>query len=420
MAELRWPSFRREGRGLPAGRDRNRAGPRLGLAIALAIALTGLGAGPAAAVKVGVLTDLSGILADSNGKGSVIAAELAAEDLGGSLLGAPIEIVGADHQLKPDVGSAVVRKWFDVDGVDAVADLTISPIALAAQQIAKSKNKVVLISGAGTQALFGSGCTPTSFVWTFDTATQTATAARVADRPATKWFLISPSYSYGVEMEGMMREAIARSGGTVVGSSRLPVGTQDFSSAIASALGSGATHLGFAQAGHDAIRLVQQAHEFGIAGSGTKLVAEYMLLTDIHGLGRDAVQGLYNPTTFYWDADDRTRAFAKRFEARLGRPPTEMHAGVYSSVLHYLKAVRAAGTTDAGTVSAAMRAMPVDDAVVRGGTIRADGRLTRDMYLMRVKDEAEARGPWDLYAVVARIPAAALQSAAPHPDCKLP
>jgi branched-chain amino acid transport system substrate-binding protein len=297
--------------------------------------------------------------------------------------------------------------------------LSLSTVALAAQQVAKAKNKVALITGAGTQALFGSGCTSTGFIWTFDTASQTAAVSRVADKPGTKWFLISPAYSYGVEMDELMRAAIVQRGGTVVGGSRMPVNTQDFSSVLATALNSGATHLGFAQAGHDGVRLVQQAHEFGIESAGMKLVAEYMFVTDVHSLERSLVQGMYNATTFYWDLDDETRAFSKRFEARMGRPPSEVHAGIYSSVLHYLRAVQAVGSTDGEAVSAQMRKTPVTDAVVRGGTIRADGRLTRDLYLVQVKDKAEARGSWDLYTIVARIPASE-QSAAPSPACKLP
>ncbi len=391
-------------------------------ALLLAISLGGLlaGSGGAEAVKLGVLTDMSGVVADATGPGSVVAAELAAEDMGGTLLGRPIEIVSADHQLKPDVASTLVRRWFDQEGVDAVADLVVTPIALAAQQVARDKNKIVLISGAGSQALFGASCTPTSFVWMFDTALQTRTAARVATEPGAKWFLISPSYSYGVEMEGLMREQIAARNGIVVGSTRLPVGTNDFSSAIASAQSSGARYLGFAQAGHDAIRLIQQAHEFGLAQAGIRLVAEFMFITDVNGVDQAVLDGMYNPETFYWDANDETRAFSKRFAARMKRPPTALQAGVYSSVLHYLKAVRAAGTTDAAKVAAVMRAAPVDDATIRNGRIRADGRLMRDMYLMQVKTRAETRYPWDYYKVVAQLPAAEIQSADPSPDCKLP
>lgn len=387
------------------------------LAVALAAAVV---PAPAHAVKLGVLTDLSGVVSDATGKGSVVAAELAAEDAGGALLGKPIEIVSADHQIKPDIASSILRKWFDLEGVDAVADLVVSPIAIAAQQIGKTKNKIVLISGAGTQALFGSGCTPTSFVWMFDTRLQTEIAARAATTPGAKWFLISPSYSYGIEMEELMRRAIAETGGKVVGAVRLPLGTNDFSSAVSSALSTGPDYIGFAQAGHDGITLVQQAHEFGAQQAGVKMVAEFLFLTDVHSLGQSVVQGMYNAETFYWDANDATRAFSKRFEARMGRPPSALQAGVYSSALHYFKAVKQAGSTDSAAVANAMRAMPVNDATIQNGRIRADGRLMRDMYLVQVKAPSESSSPWDLYRIVSHIPAEDAQSAAPSPDCKLP
>ncbi len=326
---------------------------------------------PAKAVKIGVLTDMSGIVADATGAGSVVAAQLAVEDVGGTVLGQPVEIVSADDQLKPDVAGAIARRWFDQEHVDAVVDLVVTSIALAVQQLGRDKNKIVLITGAGSQVLLGTNCTPTSFIWVFDTALQSRTAVLAAPGRGTKWFILVPAYSYGVEMEALLRGDIAAQGSVVVGSMPVAFGNADFSSAILSAQSSGANVVAFAQAGHDASNLVRQAHEFGLASSGQKLVAALLFITDVNAIGLSSIDGLFVPTTFCWDADDVTRAFSKRFANRVGRP------------------------------------------------IRADGRLVRDMYLMQVKAPEESHGPWDYYRVVRHIPAGELQSAAPNADCRL-
>ena len=408
-----WPGVRRRTAG---------AFPRRGVAaftsIGLAAFLTLCGGSASWAVKIGVLTDMSGVIGDAAGQGSVVAAELAVEDMGGPVLGKPVEIVSADHQFKADLAATIVRRWFDVDGVDAVTDLTASPIALAAQQIGRDKNKIILIVGSGTQALFGTNCTSTSFIWMFDTALQTRATAQAAAEPGAKWFLISPAYTYGIEMETLMRKQIEAQGGIVVGSTRMPVGTMDFGSVITSAQASGATFIGFAQAGHDAIRLVQQAHDFGVAHSGQKLVAQLLFITDVNSMDRKSVDDLLIPTPFYWNTNDATRAFSKRFFERMKRPPTLIQAGVYSSVLHYLKAVKAAGTVDATAVAAAMRALPVNDATITDGRIRDDGRLMRDMYLMRIKKPENVKLAWDYFEIVKTIPLDPAQRSTPSPDCK--
>ncbi|QRG08629.1 ABC transporter substrate-binding protein [Xanthobacter dioxanivorans] len=407
-----WPGVRRRTVGAPPRRG-GAAFASLGLAAFLALC----GGSAAWAVKIGVLTDMSGVIGDAAGQGSVVAAELAVEDMGGPVLGKPVEIVSADHQFKPDLAATITRRWFDVEGVDAVADLTVSPIALAAQQIGRDKNKIILIAGSGTQALFGTNCTSTSFVWMFDTALQTRAAVQAAAEPGAKWFLISPAYTYGIEMETLMRKQIEAQGGTVIGATRMPVGTMDYGSVITSAQASGATYIGFAQAGHDAIRLVQQAHDFGVARGGQKLVAQFLFITDVNSMDRKAVDDLLIPTPFYWNTNDATRAFSKRFFERMKRPPTLIQAGVYSSVLHYLKAVKAAGTVDATAVAAAMRAMRVNDATIVDGLIREDGRLMRDMYLMRIKPAEKVKVAWDYFEVVKAIPLDPAQRSTSNPAC---
>ena len=374
---------------------------------------------PAEAVKIGVLTDMSGVVADATGTGSVVAAQLAAEDMGGTLLGQPIEIVSADDQLKPDIAGAIARRWFDLEHVDAVVDLVVTPIALSVQQLGRDKNKIVLITGAGSQALFGASCSPTSFVWTFDTALQSRTAVLAAPERGTKWFLIAPAYSYGAEIEALMRREIAAQGGVVVGSVQVAFGSSDYSSALLSAQASGAGIIAFAQAGHDASTLVLQAHEFRLAASGQRLVADMLFITDIDAIGLPSIDGLFVPTTFYWDADEASRAFSRRFSSHVGRPPTSLQAGVYSATLHYLQAVKATGTTDTATVAASMHAAPVNDATVQNGRIRSDGRLMRDMYLMQVKEPGDSHGRWDYYRIVRHIPAGELQDDMPNAGCKL-
>ncbi|WP_298953556.1 ABC transporter substrate-binding protein [uncultured Methylobacterium sp.] len=355
-------------------------------------------------VKLAVLTDMSSVYADSTGRGSAIAAEMAVKDFGGSLGGKPIEVVSADHQNKPDIGSNVARQWFDRDGVDVILDVPTSSVALAVQQIAKEKGRILIVSGGGTSDLTGPACSPTGVHWTYDTyALSHVSGSAVVKQGLDTWSFVTADYAFGHALE---RDAIAevkRSGGKVLSTVRAPFATADFSSFLLQAQGSGSKVIAFANAGGDTVNAIKQAHEFGIVQGGQKLLALLVNIDDVHSLGLQVAQGLFLTTAFYWDRNDETRAFATRFKAQYGLMPTMHQAGVYSAVGHYLKAVKAAGTDDAKTVMAKMRELPVDDMFARGGRIREDGRMVHDMYLMQVKTPAESKGEWDLYKQVAVV-----------------
>jgi branched-chain amino acid transport system substrate-binding protein len=371
-------------------------------------------------VKIGVLTDMSGPTADLVGRGSVAAAEMAASDFGGQVLGQTIEIVSADHQYKPDVASSIVRRWFDVDGVDAVADVTVSAIALAVQGIAHEKSKIALISGAGSLDLFGKACSPTGFVWTFDTDVMPkAVVLGAAKAGLKKWFFITPDYSFGKQMVSASTKYLNGIGGEVSGVIRTPIGTADFAAALSMAMGSGANAVGLAVGGHDLINVVKQAAEFGIQDRGIRLVPFFATITDVDAIGLGAMHGAELATAFYWDLDDDTRNFGRRFFERMHRYPNMLQAGVYSSVTHYLKAVKAAGTKDALRVAAAMKEMPVDDLTTKAAFVRSDGRVVRDMYLVKVKEPAASKYPWDYYEILERIPGLSLLSKEPSADCQM-
>lgn len=387
--------------------------------ILVIVAALGLpGARAAEPLKIGVLTDMSGVIADASGRGSVVAAELAIADAGGRVLDRPVEIVSADHQFKADIGSGIARRWFDSENVEAIFDVPATVVATGVQNIAKERGKITVISGSGTQDLFGKYCSPTGFIWTFDTAVlPRATVASVSKSGAKRWYLVGPDYTFGHEMEQFAREAVAAQGGEVVGSMRAPIGTADFSSLLNFVQGARPDVLASSFGGHDGINMLKQASEFGLTQGGMKVASLFLLLTDVNGLGLQAMQGVYTTTAFYWDADADTRAFSKRFWERMQRPPTELQAGVYSAVTHYLKSVAAAGTVDGAAVANKMRELPVEDVTTRSAHIRPDGRVMRDMYLVQVKSPAESKGPWDYYKIVATIPAAETMSAAPSPAC---
>lgn len=371
-------------------------------------------------LKIGVLTDMSGVLADTVGRGSVVAAELAASDAGGSVLGRPIEIVSADHQLKPDVGLTIARRWIDEAHVEAIADLTVSTIALGVQNLANSKGKIALISGSGTVDLYGKSCSPTGFVWTFDTSVlPRATVLSVAQSGVKKWFVVGPDYSYGRQMEESVARAAAESGGTVVGSRRAAIGTADFASLLLAAQDAKPDAIASAFAGHDGVLLIENAVEFGLVQRGMRIAGLMLFDTDVQSLGLERMQGIYTTSAFYWDTDDNTRIFAKRFGEKMGRPPTSLQAGVYSSVMHYLKAVKAAGTASGPEVAKKMHELPISDLTTPSAKIRADGRVMRDMFLLQVKSPVESKGPWDLFKIIKRMKPEELMSEAPNPDCKL-
>jgi branched-chain amino acid transport system substrate-binding protein len=361
----------------------------------------------ASGVKIGVLTDMAGVTADSTGRGSVEAARMAVEDFGGSALGAPIQVVFADHQHKADIGSAIARRWLDAEGVDVIADVPDSAVALAVQQIVRDRNKIVLYSSAGTTALVQEQCSPNSVQWTYDTyGLAHGTASAVVRNGGKRWFILGADYAFGRQLAADVGAVVQANGGTVLGSVWHPLNNADFSSYLLTAQASKAQIIAIASAGGDATNAIKQAAEFGLAQSGQQLAAMIFLLQDAHSLGARTAQGIYLTTAFYHDADDASRAWSKRFMDRVGAEPSMLQAGVYSSVMHYLKAVKAAGTKDSEAVMAAMRAMPVDDFMTHGARIREDGHLMRDMLLAQVKSPAESKGEWDLFKIVARIPAA--------------
>ncbi|MEK0083209.1 ABC transporter substrate-binding protein [Benzoatithermus flavus] len=360
-------------------------------------------------VRIGVLNDQSGLYADLGGQGSVMAARMAIEDFGGSLDGTPIEVVSADHQNKPDIGSNIARQWYDVDGVDMVIDVPNSAVALAVNEVTREKNKVFINSGAATSDLTGPKCSPNTVHWTYDTwALANGTGKAVVKNGGDTWFFITADYAFGHALEKDTTAVIEANGGKVLGSVRHPLSTSDFSSFLLQAQASGAKVIGLANAGGDTTNSIKQAAEFGITQSGQQLAALLLFLSDVHALGLPVAQGLTFTESFYWDLNDQTRAFAKRFgERNGGRMPTMVQAGVYAGTLHYLKALKALGSDgDGKAVVAKMKEIPTDDPLFGKGTIRVDGRKIHDMYLFEVKKPEESKGPWDYYTLKATIPAA--------------
>ena len=359
-------------------------------------------------VKIGVLDDMSGLYADIQGPGDVVAVKMAVEDFGGTVNGKPIEVISADHQNKADVGSAIIRRWFDTEKVDAVLGLGNSAVALAGQAIAQEKNKVAITTSAASTALTGKACSPNGIHWVYDTyALATGTANAIMKQGNTDtWFFVTADYAFGHALEQDTTAVVKKNGGTVVGSVRAPINTSDFSSFLLQAQSSKAKVIGLANAGADAINSIKTASDFGLTAGGQKLAGLLVLITDIHSMGLSVAQGLMFTEAYYWDQNDETRAFAKRFAERHGgKPPTMLQAGIYSAAMHYLKAVKAAGTDEALTVIAQMKKMPVNDFMTKNGTIREDGRMMRDMYLLQAKKPSESKSEWDLMKVVATIPA---------------
>ena len=369
------------------------------------LATTSIGQAAEGPVKIGVLTDMSSLYSDSGGKGSQIAAEMAAEDFGGAVLGQKIQVIGADHQNKPDIGANIARDWYDNGGVDVISDVPNSAVALAVQAITKDKNKVFLISGGGSSDLTGTACSPNSVHWAYDTyALAHGTGGAMVRQGGDSWFFITADYAFGHALERDTSAEVVRQGGKVVGTINAPLNTPDFSSFLLQAQASKAKVVALANAGGDTKTSVKQAHEFGITTGGQKLAGMLVNIDDVHVLGLETAQGLIFTEGFYWDLNDETRAFAKRFMAKDGLMPSTYQAGVYSSVLHYLKAVKAVGSKDPQKVLAQMRATKVDDFFSHGGYIREDGRMVHDMYLLQAKTPAESKGEWDLYKVLKTMP----------------
>ncbi|GJD66049.1 ABC transporter substrate-binding protein [Methylobacterium frigidaeris] len=377
----------------------------------LAAAFLGPGALARAAdvpVKLGVLTDLSGPYSALSGEGSVIATRMAVEEFVAAHPGYKVEVVSADHQNKADIASSVSRKWFDQDGVDALVDGANSAVALAVNQIIKERNKVFLASGPATSDLTGKACNANVVHWTYDTyALSQGTGAALTRQGWNKWFFLTADYAFGHAAERDTSAVVEAAGGRVLGRVRAPLNTADFSSYLLQAQASGATVLGLANAGADMINAVKQASEFGLTREGMKLAGMLVFITDVKSLGTSAAQGLVVTEAFYWDLNDRTRAFAKRFAARAGgRMPTMIHAGAYAASLHYLRSVAALGAAKDGAAAVAkMKELPTDDPAFGTGSIRKDGRKMHDLYLFEVKKPSESKGEWDLYKQVATIPA---------------
>ncbi len=356
-------------------------------------------------VKIGILNDQSGVYADFGGKSSVEAAKMAVEDFGGKVLDMPVEIVDADHQNKPDIASNIARQWYDTEQVDAIMELTTSSVALAVQAVAKEKKKIDIVTGAATTDLTGKACSPYGFHWAYDThALAVGTGGALVKQGGDSWFFLTADYAFGYSLEQQTTDYVKASGGTVVGSVRHPLSTQDFSSFLLQAQSSGAKVIGLANAGLDTSNAIKQAAEFGITQGGQHLAALLFTLAEVHGLGLEAAQGLTLTEGYYWNRDDDSRAFAKKFFARTGKMPNMIHTGTYSAVLQYLKAIQKAGTDETEAVAKQLHEMPVDDVFGRGGTVGPNGRMIHDMYLLQVKKPAESKEPWDYFNVLATIP----------------
>jgi branched-chain amino acid transport system substrate-binding protein len=359
-------------------------------------------------IKIGVLSDMSSLYTDLAGAGSVVAAKMAVEDSGIEKRGIKVEIVSADHQNKADVGSAIARRWYDAEGVDVIVDVPNSGVALAVSQITKDKNRVFLASGPGSSDLTGKACTPNTVHWTYDTwmlANGTGTA--ITKHGGNTWFFITADYAFGQALERDTTAAVEKAGGKVLGGVKVPINNQDFSSFLLQAQASKAKVIGLANAGGDTTNSIKQAAEFGIVKGGQSLAGLLVFITDVHSLGLPTAQGLTFTETFYWDANDKTRAFSKRFAPQdKGIHPTMVHAGVYASLLHYFKAVEALKSdADGAKIVDKMKSTPTDDPLFGKGSIRVDGRTLHPAYLVEVKKPSESKGPWDYYKTVATIPA---------------
>jgi branched-chain amino acid transport system substrate-binding protein len=374
--------------------------------LALCAAGAALFAAPASAqgVKIGILNDQSGVYADYGGKYSIEAAKMAVEDFGGEVLGRKIELVTADHQNKPDLATAIARRWYDTEGVDMITELTTSSVALAVQELSKEKKKIDIVVGAATSRLTGDACTPYGFHWAYDThALAVGTGGALVEAGGDTWFFLTADYAFGYALEKDTTDIVTAKGGKVLGSVRIPLNSSDFSSFLLQAQSSKAKIVGLANAGLDTTNSIKQAAEFGIVKGGQKLAGLLMTLSEVHGLGLEAAQGLILTEGFYWDHDDKSRAFAERFIKRTGRMPSMIHAGTYSATLSYLKAVKAAGSKDSEAVAKKLKELPVDDAFAQG-KVQENGRMVHDLYLFEVKKPSESKKPWDYYKQLAVVP----------------
>jgi branched-chain amino acid transport system substrate-binding protein len=358
-------------------------------------------------IKIGVLNDASGLYADLAGKGSLIAAQMAVDEVGGKIGKTPIELVYADHQNKPDIGSGIVRQWIDSDHVDAIADVPTSSVALAVAKVVQEKNKVFLANGPGTSDLTGKACTPNTVHWAYDTyALGNVTGKATVESGGKTWFFLTADYAFGQALERDTTKVVEANGGKILGGVKHPLNTSDFSSFLLQAQASGANVVGLANAGGDTINSIKAAHEFGLVKGGQKLAGLLVFASDVHSLGLETAQGLLLSESFYWDRDAKTRAWSKKFAAKNGgKMPTMVQAGVYASIVHYLKALKSLKSdADGKAVVDEMKKLPTEDDLFGKGTIRADGRKIHSFYLYEVKKPAESKGEWDLYKLVKEVP----------------
>ncbi|AJA65936.1 MULTISPECIES: ABC transporter substrate-binding protein [Bradyrhizobium] len=357
-------------------------------------------------LKIGVLSDFSSVYSDIGGQGNVEATKMAIEDFGGQMFGKPIEMVAADVLNKPDVASTIARKWWETEGVDMIIDLPTSATALAVMELSKQYEKVMIVTDAASSDITGKSCSPYTAHWTYDTYSNAHTVgSAIVKNGGDSWFFLTADYVFGHSIERDTGDVVKAAGGKVLGSVKHPLNTADFSSFLLQAQASKAKIIGLANGGGDTINAIKQAGEFGIVAGGQNLAAIVMFISDVHSLGLKLAQGLIITEAYYWDLNDKTRAFGKRFQERIKRMPTMNQAATYSATLHYLKAVRAAGTKDTKTVMAKMRELPVKDAFTDNGILREDGRMVHSMFLFQVKKPEESKGPWDYYKLLAEVPA---------------
>jgi branched-chain amino acid transport system substrate-binding protein len=377
----------------------------VGAVVAISLTAAGATGKEQQPVKIGVLTDMTSIYSQHGGPGSVEAARMAIEDFGGSVLGKPIELVFADDRNDTGLGVSIARRWY-AEGVDAITDVANSAVALAVQQLSRELKKIVLFSSPASADLTGQNCSPYAVDWTYDTyALAHGTAKAIVRSGGDSWFFIAADYAFGYAMQRDASNVIRSGGGTVLGSVFVPLGMPDFSQYLLQAKTSAAKVVGLAISGQEMISAIKQASEFSIVQDGQRLAGLLVFITDVHSLGLEIAQGLLMTTAYYWDQNDKTRAWAERFFSKMKRMPTMVQAGVYGAITHYLKAVQAAGSKDPDAVMAKMREMPIDDFMTHDGKLRIDGRVLRDMYLYEVKTPAESKYPWDYLKLLQTIPA---------------
>ena len=355
-------------------------------------------------VKIGILNDQSGVYADYGGKWSFEAAKMAIEDFGGEVLGQKIEIVSADHQNKPDLAVSIARRWYDVENVDMITELTTSSVALAVHDLSKQQKKIDIVVGAATSRLTGDACQPYGFHWAYDThALGIGTGGALTEAGGDSWFFLTADYAFGYQLEKDTSDIVKAKGGKVLGAVRHPLNSSDFSSFLLQAQASKAKIVGLANAGLDTSNSIKQAAEFGIVAGGQKLAGLLLTLAEVHGLGLQASQGLVLTEGFYWDLSDKTREFSDRFFKRTNRMPNMIQAGTYSATLSYLKAVKAAGTKETEAVTKKLQELPINDAFAQGGKVLQNGRMVHDVYLFEVKKPADSKKPWDYYKLLATV-----------------